>query len=159
MIAQIDKYWDKLFADPIRVPTPGGDVFIQPQRTNNLLERFFRHFRRGQRRRSGNNSISRTLQAMIADTPLVKNLENPQYLEALLNGQPTLEARFAQIEVALVRRELREAQHRQEKVPPQIRKLIKDAKFQERISRLLQPSPQNPPAPPAKPPKRQEKSS
>jgi hypothetical protein len=138
MIAQIDKYWDKLFADPIHVQTPSGVVFIQPQRTNNILERFFRDFRRGMRRRSGNNSISRTLQAMIADTPLVKNLENPQYLEALLNGQPTLEARFAQIDAAMVRHELRESQRHLEKVPVKICKLIADAKFPDQISALLQ---------------------
>ena len=138
MIAQIDAYWKKLFADPITAQTPNGSVSIQPQRTNNLMERFFRDFRRGARRRSGNNSISRTLQAMIADTPLVKNLENPQYMEALLNGQPTLEARFAQIDVAVVRRELIESQRHLEKVPPQIRKLIIAAQFQDRISTLLQ---------------------
>jgi len=42
MIAQIDKYWQKLFADPISVNTPQGPVLIQPQRTSNILERFFR---------------------------------------------------------------------------------------------------------------------
>jgi hypothetical protein len=150
MIAQIDQYWDKLFADPIPVRTPHGIVFIQPQRTNNLLERFFRDFRRGQRRRSGNNSISRTLQAMIADTPLVKNLENPQYVEVLLNGQPTLEARFAQIDVAVVRRELIESQRHPEKVPAKIRKLIVDAKFPDRISSILQACTQKTSTPSAK---------
>ena len=138
MMGQIDEYWDQLFADPIRVQTPSGVMFIQPQRTNNILERFFRDFRRGTRRRSGNNSISRTLQAMIADTPLVKNLENPQYLEALLNGQPSLEARFAQIDTAMVRHELRESQRHLEKVPVKIRKLIVEPKFPEQIAALLQ---------------------
>jgi hypothetical protein len=38
---QLDKYKDKLFADPITVPTPNGTRLIQPQRTNNLMERFF----------------------------------------------------------------------------------------------------------------------
>ena len=42
MIEQIDKYWQKLFADSITVETPQGKVTFQPQRTNNLLERFFR---------------------------------------------------------------------------------------------------------------------
>ncbi|MEK7786322.1 MAG: transposase, partial [Chloroflexota bacterium] len=45
MIAQIDAYWKKLFANPITVKTSSGIVSIQPQRTNNLLERFFRDFR------------------------------------------------------------------------------------------------------------------
>jgi hypothetical protein len=35
MIGQIDKYWGKLFADPITVQTSSGPVLIQPQRTNN----------------------------------------------------------------------------------------------------------------------------
>mgnify|MGYP001593944987 FL=1 len=37
MISQIDKYWTKLFADPLIVKTPDGTKFIQPQRTNNVL--------------------------------------------------------------------------------------------------------------------------
>ncbi len=41
MIEQIDKYWSKFFADPITVNTPDGPVVILPQRTNNILERFF----------------------------------------------------------------------------------------------------------------------
>ena len=70
LVEQLDKYQDKLFADPITVPTAHGTLLIQPQRTNNLMERFFRDWRRGARRRTGHNSIGRFLQTMIADTPL-----------------------------------------------------------------------------------------
>ena len=83
VIAQIDKYWEMLFCDPIIVNTPQGKITIQPQRTNNILERFFRGFYRANRRKTGNNSMGKTLQAMIADTPLVKNLENQKYLYVL----------------------------------------------------------------------------
>jgi hypothetical protein len=138
LIGQIDKYKDKLFADPITVRTPSGTRRLQPQRTNNLMERFFRDFRRAARRRSGHNSISRLLQSMIADTPLVRNLENPRYLKILLNGQATLEQRFAQIDAQTVREELRAAQSSLEKVPPQIRQLIALPAFPEAICRLFQ---------------------
>lgn len=138
LIRQIDKYKDKLFADPIAVPTPNGTRRIQPQRTNNLMERFFRDFRRGARRRSGHNSISRLLQSMIADTPLVRNLENPRYLKILLRGQATLEERFAQIDAQTVREELRAAQGCLEKVPAKIRQLITLPAFPEAICRLFQ---------------------
>jgi len=74
MIRQIDKYWKKLFADPIQVDTPEGKVAIQPQRTNNIMEQFFRDFKTGYRRKTGHNGLSKTFQAMLADTPLVKNL-------------------------------------------------------------------------------------
>lgn len=138
MIDQIDQYKDKLFADPIAVPTPNGRLLLQPQRTNNLMERFFRDFRRGARRRSGHNSISRFLQSMIADTPLVRNLENPRYLKVLLNGQASLEERFAQIDIETVRKELQQAQVSLEKVPSKIRQLIAVPTFPEAICRLFQ---------------------
>ncbi len=41
IIKQNDKYWEKLFADPIPIQTPQGTITVQPQRTNNILERFF----------------------------------------------------------------------------------------------------------------------
>ncbi len=94
---QIDKYADKLFADPIEVDTPKGLVTIYPQRTNNILEQFFRKMRRGHRRKTGNNSMHRLLQTMLADTPLVKNLENPDYMKILLDGRDNLEELFAHL--------------------------------------------------------------
>ena len=97
MAQQIDKYRDKLFADPINVETPDGTTTIYPQRTNNILEQFFRGVRRGHRRKTGNNSMSRALQTMLADTPLVKNLDNPEYVKILLNGKANLEELFAEI--------------------------------------------------------------
>jgi hypothetical protein len=138
LIGQIDKYNDKLFADPLPVRTAGRRLLIQPQRTNNLMERFFRDFRHGARRRSGHNRIGRFLQSMIADTPLVRNLQNPCYLKTLLNGQTTLEERFAQIDVGTVRKELEAAQASLEKVPLAIRQLIALPTFPEDMCRLFQ---------------------
>ena len=87
MVKQIDKYWDKLFADPIQVVTHTGTVILQPQRTNNILEQFFRDLKRSNRKRSGNHALSKTLKTMMAQTPLVKNLDNPRYMEIILNGK------------------------------------------------------------------------
>lgn len=97
MAGQIDKYGDKLFADPITVAAPGGPVNIYPQRTNNILEQFFRSIKRGYRRKTGNNSMQRTLQALLADTQLVKNLDNPDYMNILLDGKADLEELFAEL--------------------------------------------------------------
>ncbi len=95
MAEQIDKYDEKLFADPITVQTPIGQSTIYPQRTNNILEQFFRKIRRGYRRRTGNNSMHRALQTMLADTPLVKNLDNSDYMQILLDGKENLAELFA----------------------------------------------------------------
>lgn len=43
--------------------------------------------------------MQKTLQAMLADTPLVKNLSNPAYRAILLDGKQSLEERFAEIEI------------------------------------------------------------
>ena len=65
MLAQIDKYWTKLFADPLIVETPDGTMLIQPQRTNNIMERFFRDLKRGNRQREGTASLSKTLRYIL----------------------------------------------------------------------------------------------
>ena len=123
MAAQIDKYGDKLFADPIVVKTPNGTIIIYPQRTNNILEQFFRSFRRGERRKTGNVSLCRTLQTMLADTPLVKNLDNPRYMEILLNGKANLEELFA--EIGLLPLEKSDiAEHEPNLILPGFRKLL-----------------------------------
>ncbi|MFH1138017.1 MAG: hypothetical protein V1816_18250 [Pseudomonadota bacterium] len=41
MAKQIDKYYEKLFADPIEVSTSSGKTVIYPNRINNILEQFF----------------------------------------------------------------------------------------------------------------------
>jgi hypothetical protein len=137
LVAQTDKYWEKLFADPIEVDTPQGKVPIQPQRTNNIMERFFRDLKRGERRKTGNGRMSRTLRTMLADTPLVKNLENPQYMEILLDGNESLEARFAQSDAAQLRKELQKAQHAPEKVPTIIKRLIQEPTYPQNLKKLL----------------------
>ena len=92
MIEQINKYCERLFADPIIVQTPSGPVLIQPQRTNNILEQFFRNLKRGNRRRTGNASSSRMLRTILAETPLVQNLKNPHYMNILLDGTTSIES-------------------------------------------------------------------
>jgi hypothetical protein len=97
MAKQIDKWNKKLFADPIEVDTPQGVVTIYPQRTNNILEQFFRGVRQKQRRKTGNNSLRPMLHTMLADAPLVKNLDNDEYMKILLNGKNNLEELFANL--------------------------------------------------------------
>ena len=97
VVAQINTYWKKLFADPIVVETKAGRMFIQPQRTNNILEQFFRKLMRSFRKRNGFNAMERIIKTMLAATPLVMNLENKDYMQILLAGKKTLEERFAEI--------------------------------------------------------------
>lgn len=137
MIRQIDTYWEKLFADPIAVDTPHGRVFIQPQRTNNTLERFFRDFKRRNRKKSGTVSLTKTLKTILSDTPLVKNLDNEEYLSIILDGCDTLEQRFAKIDSTMVVEELKKAKKKSERLHPELKKIIREPEFLAKLKPLL----------------------
>ena len=137
MIEQIDKYWKKLFAAPITVQTPTGSVLIQPQRTNNILEQFFRSLKRAHRRRTGNASSRRMLRTILAETPLVKNLENPAYMQILLNGRASIEAVFAEINVDTFRTTFKEARNVPEKVPAKLKALATMVDFPEMLVKMV----------------------
>lgn len=132
---QIDQYGDKLFADPIKRHTPAGTITIYPQRTNNILEQFFRYLRRLYRRKSGNSSMRKTLQAMLADTPLVKNLSNANYMDILLDGKTSLEELFAEIEIDGDNRHLQSTTET-ERMLPGFRSLINLPSLPEQIMQV-----------------------
>ena len=133
MIEQIDKYWKKLFADPITIQTTSGPILIQPQRTNNILEQFFRRLKRAHRRRTGNASAGRMLRTILAETPLVQNLKNPHYMTLLLNEKSSLEEVFAEIEVVALRKAFREAQDNPERIPAKLKHIIAMPDFPEKL--------------------------
>ena len=137
MIQQIDTYWEKLFADPIAVHTPQGEVFIQPQRTNNILERFFRDIKKRARKRTGTISLTKTLKTILSDTPLVKNLDNEEYLKIILDGCDTLQERFAKIDSNMVVEELKKTKKEPGRLPLELKKMIREPAFPEKLGLLF----------------------
>jgi len=137
MLKQLDKYWIKLFADPLPVVTPEGILYIQPQRTNNILERFFRGEKQRGRKKSGMASLSKVLKAALADTPLVQNLKNCEYMDIILNGCSSLSERFSKIDAHLVQEEMENAKNSGERILPAIKKLIRDSDLTMKISLLF----------------------
>jgi hypothetical protein len=133
MHGQIQLYWEKLFADPIIKKTPTGSVTIYPQRTNNMLERFFRSLRRNHRKRNGTNTMTRALKAILTDTPLISNLSDPAYRKILLNGAPSLESRFANIDVQLVREKLQKEEQEKRLMSPKVKLLIRSPELMRKI--------------------------
>ncbi len=136
MIKQIDKYWEKLFADPVLVKTTTGHAFVQPQRTNNMSEHFFRTLKKDCRKKSGTRSLSRTLRAMIADTPLIKNLECPEYVRVILNGRNDLAERFSEIDIGQVRQELERNKNQEEGIPLSLKKMLRKPNFATHLAGL-----------------------
>jgi len=136
MVKQIDKYWKKLFADPIKVTTANKEkILVQPQRTNNILERFFRDVKRMYRSKAGTQSLNKVIRAMLADTPLVKNLSNPEYVKIILNGHNTLEERFAEIDEKLVRQEMKRSEDHQG-LSARMKKVLRKPKFPSLLAKM-----------------------
>jgi len=137
MLKQIDEYWQKLFADPLPVVTPDGVVYIQPQRTNNILERLFREEKRRSRKKSGTASLNKVLKAMLAETPLAQNLRNSEYMDAVLDGCSTLAERFSRIDAGLVKKEMEAAKNNREKILPSVKRMSEDGDLTQKISALF----------------------
>lgn len=134
MVKQIDRYWDKLFADPIQVETKDGTLSIQPQRTNNMMETFFRDIKRDGRRKTGTSSLSKALKSMLANTPLVKNLSIPAYREIILAGKSVLAERFADIDTRSVREALKQEDENSRKYPKGMARVFKIPHLPEKLS-------------------------
>ena len=62
---------------------------------------------------------------MLAQTPLVKNLDNPQYMEIILNGKASLAECFAEIDIVQVRKAFAEAQKVTQKYPKRMADVFK----------------------------------
>lgn len=74
---------------------------------------------------------------MIADTPLIKNLERPPYLKILLDGHATLEECFANLRIEEIRHESKRSNSSHEQIPPEIRALVEDSTLPTRIASLF----------------------
>ena len=138
LVEQLDTYGEKLFADPIVAETAAGTMLIQPQRTNNILEQFFRKLMRTYRKKNGFSSVERVLKTMLSDTPLTMNLNNIEYMRILLAGKKTLEERFAEIDAKEVRSRLEESRAGVGAMYPQVKKIIRIPDLPKSIVSLLE---------------------
>ena len=137
LIGKIDEYWDMLFCDPLLIETPAGKILIQPQRTNNLMEQFFRAFMRTYRKKNGFQAVTRVLKAMLEDTPLVMNLRNKDFMDILLDGRQTLGERFADIDAEIVRSHMNKLSSNVYPVSHKLKKIINAPTFLESLSSLI----------------------
>ena len=85
---------------------------------------------------TGTASLNRMLKSVLANTPLVQNFKNEEYLEIILNGCSSPEERFSQIDARMVKKEMARSTQNKDKILPAIKKMIKDVKFTEKISKL-----------------------
>ena len=79
--------------------------------------------------------MQRMLKNMLVDTPLVKNLDNPDYMALLLNDKADLEELFASMDPFFLPKEF-ELQTGVDRILPGFRKIIKLPALPEHMIRL-----------------------
>ena len=79
VVDHLDKYWSHLVPDQ---PPTGGPW----KRTTNELESDWNVLKRGRRRAHGRGKLTRDFQALPEEYVLIANLENPVYLDLVLDG-------------------------------------------------------------------------
>ncbi len=103
VIKQIEKYWDKIFARPIKIVVDGKEKEIIPQRTNNTSEQFYRKIKHLLRRLHGRPTVSKDIDYLPEEIALIENLKNQSYVENIVGGLDTLAKKFAQLDIQKVK--------------------------------------------------------
>jgi hypothetical protein len=125
MLQQLDECWSRLFCDPLVLQTPAGPVTVQPHRTNNVLERFFRRLNRDHRKRTGHQLTAHALDRMLPDLPLIRNLDSDLYCAILLDGCHTLAHRLSKVDRTLVTDSLEAARRNRARLPRPVRRTLR----------------------------------
>ena len=74
---------------------------------------------------------------MLTDTPLVKNLDKPDYLDIILDGCRTLEERFEKIDSRIVIEKIKTEKRKQQIIGSEMRNIIQLPDLLDRLSILL----------------------
>lgn len=137
VIKQLEKYWGRIFASPIKVIAGNEEKTIIPQRTNNLSEQFYRKIKHLLRRLSGKPTVSKDIDYLPEEIVLVENLKNQHYIENIVGGGlNTLAKKFAQLDIQNKNMYLHQNDF-QIKVPMKIIRKLKDFQPMEKLRALL----------------------
>jgi hypothetical protein len=134
VVTHLDKYWDYLFGHVLK---KGSKTIIVP-RTNNIDEGINRTIKRQRRRLHGRGHLGRDLESMPPATPLVLNLNNEIYCQAVYGGREPekIAQRFSKVDPSKVASLMK--RWREENISVRLsRKLEGLASLPRRVARFL----------------------
>ena len=89
IIDYLDKYMDELVGHLVTIPGKNGkNKVILLDRTNNLSEQHFSNTKKGWRRKLGVKKLTRHLKAARHEELLLTNLDQPEYINIVYDGNP-----------------------------------------------------------------------
>jgi hypothetical protein len=74
---------------------------------------------------------------ILTDTPLITNLNNPEYHILLLNGKSSIEERFVQIDIKIIREKLQQEKNDDAAMLPKVKRIIKRPGFFQTIQNKI----------------------
>lgn len=132
MLDHFERHGSSLWGHVIRLPQEVGGGIRLVDRTNNVLERFFRTMKQGERRRSGRKVLTYDFERLPAGAALVSNLTRPDYVEILCGSLDRLPEAFAELDAADRCRNLTASEAHEELVPEDDEVLSRSLPYQDR---------------------------
>jgi len=98
ILDHLDRHGSSLWGHGIQLPKEAGGGIRLVDRTNNILEGFFRRMKQGERRRSGRKVLTYDFEHLPAGAALVANLDRPDYVKILCGSLDQLPQAFAELD-------------------------------------------------------------
>jgi hypothetical protein len=100
ILAHLDRHGDSLWGHAIALPVGAGGGVRLVERTNNLLEGFYRAMKQGERRRSGRKTLADDFEHLPPEAALSRNLMREDYLDVVCGSIDELPHAFAELDAA-----------------------------------------------------------
>ena len=97
VLKHLEKYWEKLFVTNFEIDPNDSSKDIKMQRTNNILEGFFRKIKANQRRTHGNKNVGQDLNFYGSYLPIVWNLEDEEYVKTVYGSLEKIPVMFSKV--------------------------------------------------------------
>jgi hypothetical protein len=98
IVDHLDKHGPFLWGHLLQVQTAHGIVTRLIDRTNNILECFFRKMKHGERRRSGRKKLTKDFENIPPAAALAMNLTDPDYIKIVCGSLENLPRCFSEID-------------------------------------------------------------
>ena len=98
VLEHIERHGDSLWGHVISLPAEVGGQIRVVDRTNNILENFFRNMKHGERRRSGRKILTQDFESMPPAAALARNLTCPDYVATICGTLEELPSAFAKLD-------------------------------------------------------------
>ena len=150
IIQHLETHHEFLWGHDIRLPAEVGGGIRLVDRTNNILESFFRSMKHGERRRSGRKILTQDFEHLPSEAALACNLNRPDYVAILCGSLDRLADAFAELDAKRRKNNLaglptvnpglaQQSKIASASLPSEDRKLIRSEKMRQRITSAARP--------------------